>query len=178
MFQDVDLEKWAFLTESQTEAGAFAAAADGAGDDRDDGEVDVGYLNKSTGATEEHHLRPSLSNANLQVYIGAHDYLVMVPVAARSQPTDLNVNDTAEASTLASIPRGRISSFHSADFVYGRVEVRAKLASRGSSGFWLMPSDAPVLGRTPCARVSIAEVGGAVWLDCDQRHCACQTGLS
>lgn len=166
MLQDVDPEKWRSPAGSPNEAGGFSAAAEGADDKRGVRETNDGGFNQSTRAMEEHPPRSSLSNENLQVYIGAHDYLVMASVTARSQPKDLNVDGTAsalveEASSFPSIPRGRISSSNSADFIYGRVEVRAKLASGGSSGFWLVPSDAPVFGRTPCARISIAEVSRA-----------------
>lgn len=47
----------------------------------------------------------------------------------------------------------------SVDFIYGRVEVRAKVAPSGFSGFWLRSSEKNRIGHTPCARVAVAEVG-------------------
>lgn len=74
-----------------------------------------------------------------------------------SRPTENEDQDTVPLA-VGSDSSNRISTFHSADFLYGRVEVRAKVASDGFSGFWLTPSEEPVIGHTPCARVAIAEV--------------------
>ena len=55
----------------------------------------------------------------------------------------------------------RLSTYGSADFLHGRVEVRAKVTSGGwggSSGIWLMPSEERRPDRPSCARVNIVEV--------------------
>lgn len=51
--------------------------------------------------------------------------------------------------------------------------MRAKVASGGLSGFWLMPSEEHPLGYTPCARVAIAEVcmcAGEDWFFCKPQN--------
>ncbi|CAM9765105.1 unnamed protein product, partial [Laminaria digitata] len=55
----------------------------------------------------------------------------------------------------------RLSTYGSADFLHGRVEVRAKVIRGGwggSSGIWLMPSEERRPDRPSCARVNIVEV--------------------
>lgn len=55
----------------------------------------------------------------------------------------------------------RLSTYGSADFLHGRVEVRAKVTRGGwggSSGIWLLPSEERRPDRPSCARVNIVEV--------------------
>lgn len=106
-----------------------------------------------------------------EVYIGAHDYLVLVAAAPPppSPPQTTRSDDQGTASSVGVEPPesasgNRISTIHSTEFRYGKVEVRAKVSSKGLSGFWLVPSEIPALGHTPCARVAIAEVRNGVVL--------------
>lgn len=55
----------------------------------------------------------------------------------------------------------RLSTFGSADFVHGQVQVRAKVAPGGWggwSGIWLLPSEERGLDQASCARVNVVEV--------------------
>ena len=76
-------------------------------------------------------------------------------------------NDSASnghASQFDEIASTRLSTYGSADFVHGRVEVRAKVTRGGwggSSGIWLMPSENRRTDRPSCARVNIVEVNVA-----------------
>lgn len=119
----------------------------------------------NTSATEKHHRMRSFSNPYLQAYIGADDYLVMVAAAAPAPQNSRGKGNGADvlvgSGPSKPPPRGRIGTARSANFVHGRIEISAKVSSRGSSGFWLMPSDAGTVGHTPCARVAIAEVSTA-----------------
>lgn len=73
-------------------------------------------------------------------------------------------NDSASnghTSQFDEIASTRLSTYGSADFVHGRVEVRAKVTRGGwggSSGIWLMPSENRRTDRPSCARVNIVEV--------------------
>lgn len=72
------------------------------------------------------------------------------------------LNNTSPSSTASStMTSARLSTFSSADFLHGRVEVRAKLPIGGWggwTGFWLMPSEATWREQASCVRVDIAEV--------------------
>lgn len=130
-----------------------------------EGSVHREQSDNNTSATEKPHRLRSSSDPHLQSYIGADDYLVMVAAAAPPPENSRGKGSGAEglvgSGPSKPPPRGRIGTAHSANFVHGRVEIRAKVSSRGLSGFWLMPSDAGTVGRTPCARVAIAEVSTA-----------------
>lgn len=145
------MEKWQFQEGSSPDETAFEGGSGGRGNDSND-------RNRSPRV-------PSSSSLHPQVYIGAHDYLVMVattppppppPQTAKADDQDAAVAAEAEPSESAS--SNRISTVPSANFRYGRVEVRAKASSRGVSSFWLVPSENLALSHTPCARVAIAEV--------------------
>eukprot|EP00903_Cladosiphon_okamuranus_P018675 g17189.t1 len=73
-----------------------------------------------------------------------------------SQPAEVGHQDTARGPAVSSSTRSRISM--SEDFLYGKVEVRAKVAHDGFSGFWLKSSEESAIGHMPCARVTIAEI--------------------
>lgn len=153
------MEKWHFPEGGSAEETVVVAGSS------------VGQTSDSNTNIGPHTAVPSpLSPQPPQDYIGAHDYLVMVAAAPPPSPlpqtTTIDDQDAgaaaaaaaATAEPLESVSSNRISTVHSADFRYGRVEVRAKTSSRGFSGFWLVPSDGVSLGHTPCARVAIAEV--------------------
>lgn len=150
------MTKWEFPEGGSTEEAGSAAVAAG-GDDKQMSDVNSG----SRSVQPPRHT-PSHSSPRLQVYIGAYEYLVMVGTAApplSPQPTGIEGQDTAvpaagEPAALDSSSRISMSM----DFLYGRVEVRAKVASGGFSGFWLRPSEEHDTGSTPCALVAIAEV--------------------
>ncbi|CAN0406041.1 unnamed protein product, partial [Pylaiella littoralis] len=149
--EDIDMEKWQFQEGSSPDETAFEGGSGGRGNDSND-------RNRSPRVPSSLSLHP-------QVYIGAHDYLVMVattppppppPQTAKADDQDAAVAAEAEPSESAS--SNRISTVPSANFRYGRVEVRAKASSRGVSSFWLVPSENLALSHTPCARVAIAEI--------------------
>ncbi|CAM9679550.1 unnamed protein product [Ectocarpus fasciculatus] len=150
--EDVDVEKWEFPGSTGQENDPVTA----------EGGVHRKQSDNNTGAAENRHRVRSSSDPHFQAYIGADDYLVMVAAAApppRPSSGKGNGADGVVGSGLSNPPpRGRIGTAHSANFVHGRVEISAKVSSRGSSGFWLMPSDAGTVGHTPCARVAIAEI--------------------
>ena len=153
LFQEVDRTKWEL-------PGGDSAAAGAAGD----GQRQMEDSDEGRPSAETTQL-PSSSAQHLQVHIGAHDYLVVVAAAGSRPPQGVGASDQDQAMTAAAEPEdlhahSRISTIHAADFTYGRVEVRAKVASEGFSGFWLRPSEEGVVGKTPCARVAIAEVSG------------------
>lgn len=93
-------------------------------------------------------------------YISADGNLVMV---ARY---DIPENKTLWSSKHQSydgrmITSARLSTHGSADFLHGRVEVRAKVAPGGWGGWsaiWLLPSEDRGSPRASCARVNIVEV--------------------
>lgn len=153
MRQNVDITKWKIPEGVSIKEAESAATATGRGDRQMNGI-------SSSSRPEE----PPPSCPHLQVYIGAHDYLVMVgaaappPLAAASQPNEIEDQDAVPVAGAPAVSdsRNRIST--SRDFLYGKVEVRAKVAPDGFSGFWLRPSEERVVGHTPCARVAIAEV--------------------
>ncbi|CBN75742.1 glycosyl hydrolase, family 16 [Ectocarpus siliculosus] len=150
--EDVDVDKWEFPDSTEEESDPVTV----------EGGVRREQSDNNTSATENHHRMRSFSNPHLQAYIGADDYLVMVAAAAPPPQNSRGKGNGAEVlvgpGPSKPPPRGRIGTAHSANFVHGRVEISAKVSSRGSSGFWLMPSDAGTVGHTPCARVAIAEI--------------------
>ncbi|CAN0018865.1 unnamed protein product [Ectocarpus sp. 4 AP-2014] len=150
--EDVDVDKWEFPDSTEAEKGPVNV----------EGGVRQEQSDNNTSATENHHRMRSSSNPHLQAYIGADEYLVMVAAAAPPPQNSRDKGNSADVVVWSGPskppPRGRIGTARSANFVHGRIEISAKVSSRGSSGFWLMPSDAGAAGRTPCARVAIAEI--------------------
>lgn len=71
-------------------------------------------------------------------------------------------SSVSAASSTATPTSARLSTFGSADFVHGRIEVRAQMPAGewgGWVGFWLLPSEQTWQGKASCARVDLAEVG-------------------
>lgn len=73
-----------------------------------------------------------------------------------------NTDDPWSSSSERGTSSGRVSTAGSADFVYGRVDVRAKMPLRGWGGLagaWLVPSEnIPRDGSPSCNRVDVMEV--------------------
>lgn len=152
--QNVDMTKWELPDGVSTKDARSAATVAGRGD----GQMNGINSSSSHPAGPPHHT-PTTSSPHLQLYIGAHDYLVMAAAASPSlpyQPAEVGNRGTTRGPAVSD-SSSRIST--SVDFQYGKVEVRAKVATGGISGFWLGPSEERIDGQTPCARVAIAEVG-------------------
>lgn len=89
------------------------------------------------------------------VYIREGGYLAIV---AQMANTNFSKGYHSENDVIGS---ARLSTFGSADFLHGKVEVRAKVAPGGWggwSGVWLLPSEGQGLDHLSCARVNVVEV--------------------
>lgn len=73
-----------------------------------------------------------------------------------------NTDDTWSSSSERATSSGRVSTAGSANFVYGRIDVRAKVPLKGwggLAGVWLVPSQDIPRGDSPsCSRVDVMEV--------------------
>lgn len=96
-------------------------------------------------------------------YIGEGGHLVIVANRHTADTKMLNASSPSGHDSFATNPptSARLSTIGSADFVHGKIQVRAKVAPGGWggwSGIWLLPSEERGLGRASCARVNVVEV--------------------
>lgn len=94
-------------------------------------------------------------NSKENAYIDKDGHLAIV---ARRAKNNISRGIDVEDDVVTSV---RLSTFGSADFLHGRIEVSAKAAPGGWggwSGIWLLPSEERRLHSASCACVNIVEV--------------------
>ena len=99
-------------------------------------------------------------NPRLNPFIDADGRLVITAGKAKHRKGGAS-NGHSSSQGDEEIASTRLSTYGSADFLHGRVVVRAKVTRGGwggSSGIWLMPSEERRPDRPSCARVNIVEV--------------------